>query len=237
MKLKGRAVWISDVHLGTNACQAEKLNSFLDALEVDKLYLVGDIIDFWKLKAGWSWKKSHTKVLRKILKFKEVIYIPGNHDEWFRDYCPIKFGNVQTVDSYEHVTKSGETLLVFHGDELDAFIRAHKWIAIIGSYMYDGLVYLNTTWRKIHKLITGNEPHFSLSLWLKHKAKEATNFMVQFEEEAVAHAQSKGADGAICGHIHNPVARYPYYNCGDWVENCSYLFEDNNGVITVNYWK
>ena len=65
-KQKYRTVWISDVHLGTSGCNAELLLDFLHSIQCDTLYLVGDIVDGWRLRKGWYWPSSHNEVLRRI---------------------------------------------------------------------------------------------------------------------------------------------------------------------------
>jgi len=236
-KIVGKAAFLSDIHLGNKACNAKALNSFLDKLDVDILFLVGDIIDLWKLNRGWYWDKEHSKALRKILKHKNVIYIPGNHDEWFRDYIGEDFGNISIHRNYVYESIDWHKLLIFHGDEIDKFVLDHKSTAMLGAWMYDLLIELNTFWRYTYWLVRRKQPKFSISLWLKHKAKEATQYMGGFEAAAVEYARSHGCDGAICGHIHNPVASHPYYNCGDWVENCTYILESHEGRFIKGQWK
>src|SRR5438034_4412382 len=81
-----RTIWQSDIQLGTRGCKAEFLLDFLRCNESETLYLVGDIIDGWRLRRSWYWAQSHNdviqKVLRKARKGTRVAYIPGNHDEW-----------------------------------------------------------------------------------------------------------------------------------------------------------
>src|SRR5688572_32724623 len=106
--LRFRAIFISDVHLGTPGCQAGALLEFLRRTESDYLYLVGDIVDGWQLKRRWYWHQSHNdliqKVLRKARKGTQVIYIPGNHDEAARHFVGVAFGGIAIVEEAVHVT-------------------------------------------------------------------------------------------------------------------------------------
>lgn len=242
MKLDYRTVWISDVHLGTRGCKAEFLLDFLKHVECDCLYLVGDIIDLWKLKSGWHWPALHSEIVRivreKANSGTRVIYIPGNHDEFFRDYVGSLFAGIEIQEKAIHRSKDGRRFLVLHGDEFDGVVCSSKWLAVLGSEAYDFLLFLNrhfNHWRR--KL---GFPYWSLSAYLKHKVKNAVNFIGDFEKALVHAANEEGVDGVVCGHIHhaaiNDMEGLTYCNCGDWVESCTALVEDRRGNLAILRW-
>jgi len=241
-KLKFRTVWISDFHLGTSGCNSELLLSFLKAVQPDVLYLVGDIIDGWRLRRGWYWPPAHNDIVRRILKLANkgtrVVYIPGNHDEMLRDYTGLSFGGVEVVSEAVHVTADGKRLLVLHGDEFDGVVLYAKWLAFLGDYAYAALLRLNIVFNVIRRRF--GLPYWSLSAHLKKKVKNAVAFVSRFEE-AVAHAAAeRGVDGVVCGHIHCAEVRQfggvTYYNDGDWVESCTALVEHRDGRLEIIDW-
>ena len=241
-KLKFRTVWISDTHLGTAGCNAELLLDFLKAIQPDTLYLVGDIIDGWRLKRGWYWPPLHNDVVRRVLKLANkgtrVVYVPGNHDEMLRDYTGLSFGGVEVVAEAIHLTADGRRLLVLHGDEFDGVVLYAKWLAFLGDYAYSALLRLNIAFNLVRRRF--GLPYWSLSAHLKKKVKNAVAFISKFEE-AVAHAAAeRGVDGVVCGHIHCAEVRnfggVTYYNDGDWVESCTALVEHRDGRLEIVDW-
>ena len=231
-----RTIWISDVHLGTKGCQAEALLDFIKEHECDKLYLVGDIIDIWALKRGIHWPQSHNdvvqKLLRKARKGTEVIYVPGNHDEFLIDYFG-DFGNITLVENDIHTTVDGRKILIMHGHEMDSIIRNAGWLAHIGDMGYKMLMNLNSIvnwWRR--KL---GKDYWSLSAYIKNEVKNVVNFISNFEESILRYAEDAEVQGVLCGHIHHPTIRpmgeITYYNTGDWVESCSAIAEDYEGKL------
>lgn len=237
-----RTVWISDIHLGTSGCNAELLVDFLKAIECETLYLVGDIIDFWRLKRGWYWPPRHNDVVRCILKMAKkgtrVVYIPGNHDEALRDYVGLSFGGVELAREAIHVTADGRRLLVTHGDMFDSVVMFARWLAFLGDHAYTAMLKLNVGLNIIRRRF--GLPYWSLSSHLKKKVKNAVEYVSRFEE-AVAHAAAeRGADGVVCGHIHTAEIRQfgavTYYNDGDWVESCTALVESETGALTILDW-
>jgi UDP-2,3-diacylglucosamine pyrophosphatase LpxH len=237
-----RAIWISDVHLGTAGCQAEHLLDFLRRHESDYLYLVGDIVDGWQLKKSWYWKQSHNDVLQKVLrkarKGTRVVYIPGNHDEAARQYCGLDFGGIAIRLEAEHLTADGKRLLILHGDEFDGVIQYAKWLAYLGDSLYTFILHLNRHFNWVRMKF--GLPYWSLSQFLKHKVKNAVNFISDFERLVASEARRRNFDGVICGHIHKAeVTLYDgvvYGNCGDWVESLSALVEDADGHLSIVYW-
>ncbi|WP_242417232.1 UDP-2,3-diacylglucosamine diphosphatase [Sphingomonas panni] len=238
-----RTVFISDVHLGTPGCSATQLVDFLHSFECETLYLVGDIVDGWQIRRGWYWPSSHNDVIRSILKFARrgtrVIYIPGNHDEAFRDYTGLEFGGVEMVEEDIHETADGRRLLVLHGDKFDGVVLYAKWLAFLGDYAYTALLKANRVWNFTRRKL--GLPYWSLSAYAKHRVKNAVNFIGRFEE-TVAHAAAEhGVDGVVCGHIHTAEIRQigdiMYYNDGDWVESCTALVEDHAGALSLIDWR
>jgi UDP-2,3-diacylglucosamine pyrophosphatase LpxH len=237
-----RAIWISDVHLGTPACQARILLDFLRHNDSEYLYLVGDIIDGWRLSRRIYWPQEHNDVLQKLLrkarKGTKVIYVPGNHDEFLRDYVDMHFGGVEVLADTVHTTAEGKRLLVIHGDQFDGVVRYHKWLAHLGSWAYDMVVVLNTQFNRVRKLL--GLPYWSLAGYLKRQVKEAGNFIAQFEASLTDAARESGADGVVCGHIHQArmktVDGILYLNDGDWVESCTALVEHLDGRLELIHW-
>jgi UDP-2,3-diacylglucosamine pyrophosphatase LpxH len=237
-----RAIWISDLHLGTPGCQAEQLLDFLRYTESTHLYLVGDIIDGWALKRRWFWQQAHNDVVQKILrksrKGTSVIYIAGNHDEAARHFLGLAFGGIAIEDEVVHVTERGERLLILHGDRFDGVIQCAKWLAYLGDRAYTVMLKVNQwfNWTRRHMGL----PYWSLSQYLKHKVKNAVSYINAFEDALAREAKSRGMDGVVCGHIHKPEIRMidgvRYCNDGDWVESLSALVETMDGELKLVYW-
>jgi UDP-2,3-diacylglucosamine pyrophosphatase LpxH len=240
--MKLRTVFISDVHLGSKGCRADLVLEFLKSVEVDYLFLVGDIFDLWAMRKGFFWPQEHNNVVRTILgKAKggtRVIYIPGNHDGELREFCGSVFGNLEIRREFVHATADGRRLLVMHGDEFDTVVKCSPWLAKLGSNVYDFLLGLNRHVNAMRRLF--GMPYWSLASYLKHKARTAVQYIASFEQ-AVAHAARKrSVDGVVCGHIHRAEIRdidgVLYCNDGDWVESCTALVEDMNGRLALWSW-
>ncbi|MDB5367616.1 MAG: UDP-2,3-diacylglucosamine hydrolase [Rhodospirillales bacterium] len=237
-----RAIWISDVHLGTKGCQAELLLDFLRQTESDTLYLVGDIVDGWRLKRQWYWPQAHNdvvqKILRKARKGTDIIYIPGNHDEGFRQFLGHQFGRIRIVDDHEHVTADGRRFLVIHGDQFDIVCNYAPWLAWLGDYAYRTAMWINTRFNLVRRA-TGHG-YWSLSAYLKHKVKNAVEFIGRYEKALSDEARRRGCHGVICGHIHYAEMRdmdgVTYINDGDWVESCTALVEHPDGRLEILRW-
>lgn len=241
-KLRFRTVFISDTHLGTSGCNAELLFDFLKSIECETLYLVGDIIDGWRLKRGWFWPTRHNDVVRRVLKMAKkgtrVVYVPGNHDEVLRDFIGLGFGDIEIRPEVIHETADGRKLLVLHGDEFDGVVLYHRWLAFAGDHAYVALLKLNIAFNWCRRQF--GLPYWSLSAHLKKRVKNAVEYVCRYEE-AVAHAaRERGADGVVCGHIHCAEIRQfgdiTYYNDGDWVESCTALVEHADGRMEILDW-
>jgi len=237
-----RAIWISDVHLGTRGCKSDFLLDFLKHTESDYLYLVGDIIDGWRLKKSWYWHQKHNdvvqKLLRKARKGTHVIYVPGNHDEALLDYVGLRFGDVQVMREAEHVTRRGQRLWVMHGDAFDGVVRYARWLAVLGDNAYTVTLAVNH-WFNHLRLALGL-PYWSLSAYLKGKVKNAVAYIDGFECVVAAEAKRRGFDGVVCGHIHHATIReidgVLYWNDGDWVESATALVEHLDGSLEIVHW-
>ena len=241
-KIKVRSVFISDVHLGFPGCSAKFLLDFLRNTECEKIYLVGDIIDFLYMRKKLYWPQEHSDVIRTLLgKAKhgtEVIYVPGNHDEPLRAHNHLVMGNVKIENEIIHTTADGKQFLVLHGDQFDSVVKHSPLLGLIGSKLYDWLLKANRYVNYIRYLL--NLPYWSLAAALKHKVKGAVNYISNFES-AVSHmAKQRGVDGMICGHIHRAEIRaideVLYCNCGDWVESCTALIENQDGSLEILNW-
>lgn len=244
MKVHYRSVFISDVHLGFNGSRAGDLLEFLKLVECDYLYLVGDIFDLWAMKSKVSWNEDCTAVIRRILKMNKrgtsVIFIPGNHDEAIRQFTPFELGeSIMFTDEAIHETAAGLRLMVIHGDRFDPVVGNMKWIAKLGNVLYDWLLRLNGVFHRLRTMV-GFKSYWSLAAFLKHRAKQAVSFINDFETAALQYSSSKNCDGVICGHIHTPKVSFKgamlYANCGDWVESCSALVEQEDGEIRLLSW-
>jgi UDP-2,3-diacylglucosamine pyrophosphatase LpxH len=241
-KQKYRTVWISDIHLGTAGCNAGLLVDFLASIECETLYLVGDIIDCWRLRKGWFWPDEHNEVIRRLLKMvhrgTRMVYVAGNHDEILRDYAGLTFGGIEVALDAIHETADGRRLLVTHGDAFDGIVLYARWLAFLGDKAYAVLLRANIGFNAVRRLM--KLPYWSLSAYLKKRVKNAVQFVCQFEE-AVAHAASElGVDGVVCGHIHcaeiRQIGDITYYNDGDWVESCTALVESADGTLSIIDW-
>jgi hypothetical protein len=228
--MKYNTVIISDLHLGSKASRRDDILDFLDKLSTETLILNGDIIDGWSLQRGSKWTKKDTKIIRKLLKISEtgtnVVWLRGNHDEFLKDFIPFDLGNIKIVEYWIHQSNQIR-YYIFHGDILDVFITKVKWLAYIGSIGYDIALWINrwyNRWRAWRKL-----PYYSISKDIKNGIKKATNFINDFEINAVRLAKGKGCHVAVCGHIHQPSLKDEYMNSGDWCENCTALVETKDG--------
>jgi UDP-2,3-diacylglucosamine pyrophosphatase LpxH len=237
-----RAIFISDLHLGTPGCQAVALLDFLRRTESDDLYLVGDIVDGWQLRRRWYWHQSHNDVIQKLLrkarKGTRVVFVPGNHDEGARDFIGVAFGDIVIQHEAVHTTADGRRLLVTHGDLFDGVIRCARWLALLGDVLYTVVLRLNRHFNAVRARL--GLPYWSLSQYLKHKVKNAVSYIGAFEEAVAREARQRGFDGVVCGHIHHAEMRRIgdtlYCNDGDWVESLTALVEHDDGRLEIVRW-
>jgi UDP-2,3-diacylglucosamine pyrophosphatase LpxH len=237
-----RTIFISDTHLGTRGCKAERLADFLAHNDCQTLYLIGDIVDGWALKRNWYWPEAHNRVIAEILRKVEsgtrVVYVPGNHDEALRDYTGLSLAGVELLPEAVHKTADGKQLLIIHGDQFDGIIAYAKWLAYLGDRAYELAIALNTVLNVVRRRM--GMRYWSLSAYLKLKVKNAASFIGNFEKALVREAKSRGFDGVVCGHIHHAevkdMAGILYCNDGDWVESCTALTEDAIGRLRIVTW-
>lgn len=237
---KVRTLFLSDIHLGTRACQAERLLVFLREYESEYLYLVGDIIDLWALKRGFYWPATHNTVVQKVLRMArhntKVFFIPGNHDEALRQYIGMSFGAVDIVEDHVHVTAAGKRLWVMHGDQYDQVTTCHRWLSVLGDVSYTTLVHLNRL-LSLSRRRLGIGGHWSLADFAKRNVLKAVAYIGDFETVAAHATAQKKLDGVVCGHIHTaamkPVQGVDYFNCGDWVDSCTALVEHGDGQMEL----
>ncbi len=237
-----RTLFLSDLHLGTRGCQAPLLLEFLKRYDVETIYLVGDIIDGWRLKSSWYWPQAHNDVVQKLLrrahKGAKLIYVPGNHDEFMRDYVGHNFGGIEIRDTAIHEAADGKRYLVMHGDHFDMVVRHAPWLAYLGDGAYTLALVINTYLNAVRRRL--GLAYWSLSAWAKMKVKTAVNHISRFEELLSLEARRRDVHGVICGHIHHAVIHdefgVRYMNTGDWVESCTALVEHFDGRFEIIYW-
>ena len=218
------------------------LLDFLMKNPADTIYLIGDIVDAWRLRRGWFWPQSHNDVVRELLARAHdgarIYYIPGNHDEVLRGYLGTHIGGVEVMETATHVTADGRRLLVTHGDQFDSIVVNAKWLAHVGDRAYEFALWLNT-WVNRAKRLWGGQ-YWSLSNWAKQQVKRAVNFISEYERVLADEARRKGYDGIVCGHIHSACIRridgLDYINTGDWVESCTAVVEDADGTLRLIDW-
>lgn len=236
-----KSIFISDIHLGAKACKADETCAFLKTHKAENLFLVGDIVDGWRLRKKWFFPQSHANVIRRILTFAKrktnVIYILGNHDEVFRKYLHygIDIGTIKVTNEYTYHSANGKRYLITHGDAFDSIMLDQKWLMHIGDTLYNLLIWFNNKFNSVRRVLGMN--YWSLSKWLKHNTKEALNFIYRFEDKIIEYCKKEQYDGIVCGHIHTPnikkVNGVEYMNDGDFCESCSALVETHNGDFFI----
>lgn len=237
-----RSLFLSDFHLGTKGCQAQALLDFLKHRDADTIYLVGDIVDGWRLRSSWYWPQAHNdvvqKLLRKARKGSRVVYLPGNHDEFLRGFYGTHFGGIEVCETAVHQTASGKRYLVIHGDVFDVVVANARWLAYLGDWAYEAALWISRHLNAVRSRL--GLTYWSLSAWGKSTVKNAVNYIGRFEETLAAEAEKHGVDGVICGHIHHAALRdidgFTYINAGDWVESCTAIAEHYDGRMEIIRW-
>lgn len=237
-----RALFISDIHLGVRGCQAELFLDFMRHHEAETIYLVGDIVDGWRLKRNWYWPQTHNDVIQKLLrqarKGTRIIYVPGNHDEMLRDYYGTHFGGIEVMKDAVHEGADGRRYLVIHGDEFDVVVAHARWLAFLGDWAYRAALWINTYVNIVRRRLGFS--YWSLSAYLKLKVKNAVNYIGEFEQALCDEAARRKVDGVICGHIHHATMHddygIRYINTGDWVESCTAVAESHDGTFQILRW-
>jgi UDP-2,3-diacylglucosamine pyrophosphatase LpxH len=237
--MRFRTIWISDVHLGSRHAQSERLLDFLKEAECDQLYLVGDIVDGWELRRRWLWDSDANTVVQKLLrknrKDTRVTYVYGNHDEFMQHFAGLSLGGVRIVERAIHVTADKRRYLVIHGHQLDGLVQFNRLLERIGSRLYDWILLFNTWFNRARRRLGFG--YWSVSAYLKFKAKSAVRYVTEFEQGMARLAAQARTQGVICGHIHRAENRQiqglHYLNCGDWVESCTALVEHFDGSFEI----
>ncbi len=240
---KFRTLFISDVHLGSKAARTDYLLDFLRHHDAETIILVGDIIDGWRLKRSWYWPQGCNdvvqKLLRKARKGARIIYIPGNHDEFLRDFPGTHFGGIEVADRHMHTAADGRRYLVLHGDQFDVVVRNARLLAYLGDWAYDAAIAINVVLAAVRRRL--GLGYWSFSAWAKLQVKHAVNFIGEFQSVVADEAREAGADGVICGHIHHAVIAdiegIRYINTGDWVESCTAVVEHMDGTMELLTWQ
>lgn len=238
-----RSIFLSDIHLGTRACQADRLLDFLRNYSAENVFLIGDIVDFWSMSRGIHWTPAQNtfvqKILRRARRGERVVFIPGNHDEALREYAGVAFGDIVVVGEHVHELADGRRFLLLHGDEFDQITRHHRWVAVLGDIAYNALVRANGALSRIRRRL-GRPGYWSLAGYAKRRVKKALQFIFDFEDAAIHSARQRGLDGIICGHIHSAALRevggLTYVNCGDWVNSCTAIVEHGDGRLELVAW-
>ncbi len=238
-----RTLFVSDAHLGKRGTQADLFLDFLRYHGADTIFLVGDMIDGWALKGGWYWPQSHNdvvqKLLRKVRKGARVVFLPGNHDEFARDYLGMSFGGIEVLDTVVHDMADGRRFLIIHGDQFDIVVTNARWLALLGDWAYEAALSSNVWFNKVRRALGFS--YWSFSAWAKLKVKDAVKFIGTFEKTLVEEARKRGAQGVVCGHIHHPVIReidgITYVNTGDFVESCTAVAEHYDGRLEIITWQ
>ncbi|HEV7293440.1 UDP-2,3-diacylglucosamine diphosphatase [Devosia sp. RR2S18] len=237
-----RAIFISDVHLGMRPIRVGQLIEFLRSHDAETIYLVGDIVDGWRLAKTWRWPSEYNTLIELLLEKANagarIVYLPGNHDEFLREYLGTYFGEIEFVDRTIHTSATGKTYLVIHGDQFDVVVMNAKWLAHVGDWAYNAALRINTVINWVRRRL--GLQYWSLSAWAKQKVKNAVSVIGQFEEALVHEAKQSGVDGVICGHIHfadiHDRLGIQYINTGDWVESCTAIVENQDGVFELIKW-
>ena len=233
-----RTIFVSDVHLGCMHSRAEEFLEFLNSHHPESLYLVGDLIDGWKLRKKWRWPHIYNEIFDRVeelsRKGTEVFYTPGNHDNFLRDFGK-RFGFVSLSDEFVHLTADGRRFLIIHGDQFDKFETGAQWLSVLASFAYDMLLTVNTLFNRLMR--RRGQTKFALSSAVKSQVKHLMRFISDYEKKLADHARLKRCEGIICGHIHAPnildIDGINYCNTGDWVEHCSALIEYSDGELEI----
>lgn len=240
--MKYRTIFLSDIHLGTRGCQAGLLLDFLAENDASTYYLVGDVLDGWRLQRGWNWPQAHNDVVQALLAKSQagasIVYIPGNHDEVMRNYLGTHFGGIEVMKQASFTSAAGKRYLVTHGDQFDAVVMNAKWLAHVGDRAYEFALWLNVWLNRVRRLWGGQ--YWSLANWCKQQVKQAVNYISEYETVLTDEARRGGYDGVICGHIHAANRRdidgTDYLNTGDWVESCTAVVETPDGKLDLIDW-
>lgn len=237
-----RSIFVSDVHLGCKHGNTESFLEFLHMYQPQYLYLVGDILDGWRLAKNWYWTDCYSEIIRRLNDMAdqgtEVFYTPGNHDDFLRGFlsATFMFGKIQIANQFVHRTADGRRLMIIHGDQFDRVVSKHRALSGLGDSAYNASLLLNKWFNRAWALVGGKPIH--VSKFLKKQVKRITSGCSNFEETVLEYAREHSCDGIVCGHIHQPDIKIDasgivYYNTGDWVENSSAIIESADGQLAI----
>ncbi|EKE68279.1 UDP-2,3-diacylglucosamine diphosphatase [Gallaecimonas xiamenensis] len=237
-----RAVFLSDLHLGSKDCQADYLVDLLQGLSAERLYLLGDVIDLWAMSRRSHWPASHSQVLLELERLAQqgtrILYIPGNHDAPLRRFCGRGLANIEVQRRGRHHLKDGRTLLLTHGDEFDAAVCLGRFESLVGNLGYDLLMWLNRSCQGLRRRF--GLPYWSLAGYIKRRIGKAQAAIGRYRQAALTAAKAEGCDGIVLGHIHQPAMEQQdgllYLNTGDFVDSCSFIVETAQGQLELIHW-
>ena len=240
-KQKIQTLFISDIHLGSRFAQTEKFLTYINNIHPEKIYIIGDFLDGWKLQGSWRWNSVYTDIISRIVELAstgtELFYTPGNHDEFLRcekiQTIIERTGiNLKVQDEFVFTSRNGQQFLITHGDQFDVVEKNYQWLSMAINIVYEPLLYFNWLYSKITKR---EHSPYRMCAVIKDRVKKAVKFFSSFEQKLYLHARSRDCQGIICGHIHSPGVEHHqsmiYLNTGDWVENCTALVENEEGAI------
>ncbi len=190
-----RTLFLSDLHLGTRGCQAHLILDMLRHVEADTIYLVGDIIDGWRLRAGWYWPQAHNDVVQKLLR---KVRRGAKHGVRARQSRRVR-APVLRPDLRRHRDQAGGDPHRRRRQALPRSCTATSstwWCAtrsgspIFGDWAYDTALFVNTHFNSARRAV--GLPYWSFSAWAKLKVKNAVNFIGSFEKELAGEARRRG---------------------------------------------
>jgi UDP-2,3-diacylglucosamine pyrophosphatase LpxH len=237
-----RSLFVSDVHLGCRYAQTENFLQFLDQIRPDRLYVLGDFFDGWKLAANWHWPALYNRLMNRLFDLSrtgtQIYYTPGNHDAFLRNGEVLRMIQSSGIklrvdDEFIFEALDGRKYLLLHGDRFDVVENHAQWLSIGVTFAYEALLSANWWYRRARPS-PGRSP-YSFCAKLKNAVKTGVRFMSHFEQKLFAYARERDCTGVICGHIHTPGVfgndEMRYLNTGDWVENCTALTEHYDGTL------
>lgn len=233
-----RSLFLSDLHLGSRGCRAERILAFLEANTASEIFLVGDILDLWHPPFP-HWTPHHDAILalllRRVQEGARIHYLTGNHDAAMKAYLGEHFGRITVTEEVIHEAADGRRYLVMHGDACDPRMLRWHVMTRIGSRL-DWM--LRHTDERLKRMRRTADPDRRTVIEALLKGVDALiAFGSAYETRLVARARRAACDGVICGHIHKPALHEDhglvYANCGDWVDSFTALAEDATGRLAL----
>lgn len=233
-KQQVRAVFASDLHLGFRHARVAAFLEMLQRFEMESLYLVGDILDGWRLSRRWYWNPLCDALVDHVLHLVDrgvgVFYTPGNHDEFLRQPMPAVHG-IEVADEVVHTSHDGRRFLVTHSDLFDDVEKRFHGISQLGSRVYDGLMMVNSLTNRMLGAVGVGE--FNYCFGIKRLSKSLVGSASAIPAAVAERARERQCDGVIFGHLHRPSFRNNddilLLNTGDWVEHQSFVIETLDG--------